>query len=400
MEAERHLTLDPWDAEYVVDLSNVVRDRRLCDDREANLQRFLELLTALVTHTGDRSVSVYAVTDRSLLRHSALTARERSTLHRWFRRRLIEVRPRADDRILELADTAGLLVISDDRYMGDYRAYPWIPGNRDRFFRQLPGPGGIGVGIVPRTMPTPAEWEISRKEEQDRLVEARMYDRRTGTGARRELLTRLWRCPTPDCPMFGPDPVGGQPPPVFDGAVVRCPTHRERMADLGPAPSRIQLKVRVDGVSQRRFMLVAGTPMVVGRAPTGPGVALTGPMLDEAALSRISREHVELAWDGSRISVRDLSRNGTWLRPDSPVSPVSPEDRAEAAPREVPARRIPPGRTWTLRRGQVVVLCDGVELVASGRRYVFDAEPGVPAQQSKVAAEATEVTEFHRPGRR
>ncbi|MEO3744961.1 FHA domain-containing protein [Plantactinospora sp. B5E13] len=399
MRPEHHLTLKPRAADFVVDLSNVVRDRKLCDDRPANLQRFLGLIEALAAYTRDETVQVYAVADRSLLKQHALTAQERATLHRWYQQGLIEVRPRADDRILELADTTGLYVVSNDRYVGDYRKYPWIAGNPDQFFRQVPGPGGIGVGITPNPMPTPAEHEISRKEEQDRLVAAHMYDRRTGTGARQELLTRLWLCPVPDCPMFGPDPVGGQPAPVFDGAVVRCPTHRERMTDLGPTPSRVQVKVRIEGVVRYRFMLVAGTAVVVGRAPAESGVALTSPILREQDLDRISREHVELTWDGSRISVRDLSRNGTWLRRDGAAVLGGP-DAGGDDPAPGPRSRIPRGRTWQLRSGQVVVLCDDVELVPSGRRYVFDADPGIPAPVDAVRAQADQKTGFYRSHRR
>ncbi|MFC7546937.1 FHA domain-containing protein [Plantactinospora sp. GCM10030261] len=393
MRVEDHLTLDIEAVDFAVDMSNVVRNRALPGDRPADLRRFLGLVRAVVRYTRDESAQVYAVADASLLSLRELTNQERTTLHRWRDAGLIQVRDVADDRLLELADLAGVPVISDDRFLDAYRTYPWIAGSRDRFFRATAAPDEGGVRLEPRTMSIPPDWQISRKEEESRLLAVGMYDRRHGTGARAQLLTRRWRCPEDDCPIFGADAPANQPPPVFRQGTVRCPTHQRPLTDVGPRPAQKQFKLRVDGVVKARFMLVAGTPSVVGRAPTGPGLALAREWLDERAHGRISREHVELAWDGTRISIRDLSRNGTWVRRDQ---------GADAGRRLPSGGRSPKDRSaWTLRAGEVIVLCDGVELVASGRTFVFDTEETtVPAQPDALAVEAAQATMIERPPRR
>ncbi|GAB3152920.1 hypothetical protein GCM10027290_44730 [Micromonospora sonneratiae] len=382
MRPERHLTLDVSAADFVVDLSNIMRERGICSDREVDPQRFDALIAALAAYTSDESVQVYAVADGSLLRHRGLTATERGTLNRWFHRGRIEVRPGADDRILELADTAELRVVSGDNYLDAYRTYPWLADNRDRFVWVAAKSDGDGLVIVPRIMPSPPEWQISRKEEESKLLVAGMYDRRNGTGVRRGLLKRLWRCPVDDCPLFGADGPADQPLPVFRDGVVRCPTHRSPMTDIGPADSRIQVKVRIDGVVRTRFMVRTGIQTVVGRSPGEPGVAL--PRLTGAAREWVSRRHVQLTWNGSVLVVRDVSANGTRVRREG----VSGR-----------GRRIDRWRDWNLRKGEVIVLYDGVELLVSGRTFVFDADPGVPVQPAEVASEADLSTMVRRrPG--
>ncbi|MEV4824508.1 FHA domain-containing protein [Micromonospora sp. NPDC049274] len=382
MGPEAQLTLDAMAADFVVDLSNVMRDDRLCGSRPVDLRRFLDLLAALVAYTGDEAVQVYAVADRSLLRQPGLTADEKATLHRWYERGRIEVRPGADDRLIELAETAELRVISRDNFEDAYREHPWIPGNRDRFLHAVSGPGGAGVVVVPRIMPTPPEWHISRKEEESRLLRAGMYDRRHATGARRELLTRQWRCPRRDCPMFGDAAAVDQPVPVYRQGVVRCPTHHEPMADIGPSTPRVQLKVRIDGVSQARFMVRADAAVVVGRAPVEPGGVALASWLTPSARNWISRRHVELSWDGTALAVRDLSANGTRIRREG-----TPET----------GRRIGAGRPWRLRKGEVIVLHEGVELVLSGRAFVFENPAQPPAPRGALAEEAATPTMIRRP---
>lgn len=380
MRPEKHLSLDASAADFAIDVSNVVRATHLGGERGADLGRFTRLLTGLVAFTKDESLQVYPVADRSLLRDRTLTDEERATLKRWYRRGLIEVLDVADDRLLELADATGLRVVSRDNYLEYHRAYPWISGNRDRFFQPIPAADG-GVSVLPRIMPVPREWEISRKEEESLLLAAGLYDRRGGSGPRRNLLTRLWRCPVEDCPMFGPDRTAGQPLPVYRNGAVRCPAHRTPLADLGFSPRRAQVKVRVGGTVRIRFVLAAGSEVTVGRAPGGPGIALA-PWVDAAAPA-VSRSHAVLRWDGSVLSVTDTSTNGTWAR----------------RPGRQPVR-LAPGRPWRARKGDEFLLGDGVELVVSGREFVVDgdvedgAEASVP--DGVLDQEAVRVTRVWR----
>lgn len=387
MAVEDHLTTKARVADFAVDMSNVIKEQRLCGERKADLRRFIRLIDGLIAYTKDRSVQVYGVADGSLLSNPWLNRGERERLERWSRRGLIEVLDVADDRILELADGTGVSVVCLDNYKDYYRSYPWIPGNRDRFFQPVPAPGGR-VAVLPKVMPVPEESEISRKEEEGILLRRGLYDRRNRSGVRHDLLTRLWRCPVDDCPMFGPQRAAEQPLPDNRSGAVRCPTHRRPLADLGPNPRRVQVKVRIGGDIGTRFVVAAGQEIAVGRAPGDAGFALL-PWLQEIDDPGISRRHVILRWDGKVLRVVDTSRNGTSIR-----------RRAKSARKTKETTLIPltSGRPFTMRRGDVIVLGEGVELLVSGREYVFDEAPEPAVPEDEIVREASRRTGMRHGG--
>jgi hypothetical protein len=374
MQCESRLTLDASAAEYVVDVANVVREPALGGDRPADLARLEGLLDALAAFARDATVQVYAITDRSLLSDSRLTAEERQRLDGWYRDGLLEVLPRADDRILELADALELRVVSADNFLDFHRAYPWIPGCRDRFLRPVLEPDGR-IGVRRRIMPEPAEWQVSRKEEEGLLLEAGVL-RRWAPSAHRAVLNREWRCPESDCPLFG---AGDRPSTALPRGRkdrVLCPTHGLPLTDIGPRPRRAQVKVVMDGTVMGRFMVTADEPLPVGRAPADKGVAL-GAWIDGASVDSVSRTHVVLNYDGKGLSVVDeRSANGTRIRRSRPTGDEL-----------LPLRH---GTVWRLRRGDSIVLHDRLELLPSGRQFVFeeDAKDGAvgPPQAAAVAA--------------
>lgn len=377
MRIERHLTTVADAAEFAVDLSNVVREPELGGDRPADLARFTDLVKGLITFASDEDVPVCAIADWSLLRPQVgLTADEHATLRRWHRRGLIEMLDQADPRLLELADT-GIPVVSRDRYEDAYRTYPWIAGNRDRFLWPYLGPSGVTVR--PRIMPDPPEWKLSRKEERELLRGAGMYDSHRAAGVRRDLLSRRWRCPEEDCPLFGPRRGDDQPLPVYRDRVVRCPEHRRPLSDVGASPPRVQVKVLVDGATRHRFQLWPDQQVTVGRDPDPPGVALRQWLSPEAD-AFISRSHAVLRWTGTVLTVRDISTNGTRVRPNDRRSGGKP---------------IPRGRPQRLRRGDAVVLDEGVELVVSGREFVFETGPPVDDLAPPGPAPATTMRKVH-----
>jgi hypothetical protein len=356
MQCETRLTLDASAADYVVDVANVVREPALGGDRPADLSRFEALLDALAEFARDPAVQVYAITDRSLLGDGRLTADERERLDGWYRDGLLEVLPRADDRILELADTLELRVVSGDNFLDFHRAYPWIPGDRERFLRPVLGEDGV-VRVRPRIMPVPPEWQVSRKEEEGLLLEAGVL-RRWAPNGHVAVLSRDWRCPEPGCPLFGGADRPGTALPRRRKDRVLCPTHGTALEDAGPRPRRAQVKVVMDGTVRGRFMVTAGDPLAVGRAPAGGGVVL-GAWVDDQAVESVSRTHVVLAYDGNVLTVLDeRSANGTRIRRARPTGDEL-----------VPLRR---GMVWTLRRGDSVVLHDRLELLPSGRQFVFE----------------------------
>ncbi|MEV6208150.1 hypothetical protein [Kitasatospora sp. NPDC051914] len=381
MEPESHLAVDVLAAAAVVDLSNVVRETGLCSGRKADLGRFTALLAALVRYTGDPAVQVYPVCDRSLLDLPELTRAERETLADWERRTLIEVLPVADDRVLELADRTGRPVVSSDNFHDHLRRYRWIAGSRRRFLQPVAIPAPPGVAVRPRYMELPPDWVISRKEEESALIAAGLYDRR-GAGPRRELLSRRWRCPVDGCPTFGRRaPAAGPLPDCRGHRTPHCPTHQRPLADLGDAPHRSQLKVRIDGIVRCRRVVAEGRPLTVGRASREPGVPLAA-WLSGAAREWISRDHVAVRQAGPRITVEDLSSNGTRIR------------RQDG--QEILLRR---GQSRTLARGDVVLLHDTVELLLSGKEFAFDEEAGQAPPQGE-ALRATWIQPPQRPGRR
>ncbi|MFE2408336.1 hypothetical protein ACFXDE_08335 [Kitasatospora sp. NPDC059408] len=365
MSAEQFLTLDPASADFVVDVSNVVRDDALLSARKADLERLTALCRALASHVGDHTLQIYAVVDDSLLTDSYLTRAERAQLHDWVEAGLMEPRTVADDRLIEIADLSGVSVVSDDGFVEFHRRYPWISGNRDRFVKPVPLPGGR-VGIVRRVMPVPEDWQITRKEEERLLLSAGMLDRRTGSGPRREFLERLWRCPERGCRLFegGRRTGAGQALPRHDRGRAVCPTHRLPLIDRGPRPSQVEVKIHVNDEVQTRVVVVAGHDVVVGRDPVarkGQRAVLIGPWLTGAATHLVSRSHVRLACHDGVLEAHDTSTNGCRVR------------SADGTEREVR-----PGRTWQLRRGQRLLLHESVWVEISGRTFVFEGETPLP----------------------
>ncbi|MEV6966485.1 FHA domain-containing protein [Hamadaea sp. NPDC051192] len=343
MRIEEHLTTVPDDVDVVLDLSNVVRERGLCSDRPADLRRLFALIDGLKTYLADDTVQVSVVTDWSLERRSdLLSTSERRALRRWIGGGLIEARDGADDRVLEIADVTGAKVVSHDNFKGRHRDFPWIPGSADRFLRMRPD--GDGIRVEARDIPIYPEHQLSSAEEHDLLRAAGLYDRERRL--RREPLTRGWRCPVPDCPLFGEGRDGGQPLPAYRDGRVCCPSHRAPMSDLGRLLRPIQIKVSVNRTVVDRFLVTPGEPVTVGRELLRRVPPQYGDL--------ISRRHAELAWDGQVLTVTDLnSRNGVRVK----------------------GRRLPPGRPerWDLR--DAVALHEKVKLVVSGRHFVFDDAP-------------------------
>ncbi|OLT38458.1 hypothetical protein BJF79_26845 [Actinomadura sp. CNU-125] len=385
MRADRSLILDAGAAHFLVDVSNVVRDRGLLPGPPALLERFDALVAGLAERDGEGAPLIYAVADDSLLSDRDLPRADRDRLAAWLDGGLLETRDVADDRLLQLADLTELPVITDDLYREYMRIYPWIPGSRDRFLEAFTPKGAPRlVRVRWRRMPVLADWEISRYEEERDIKDAGLRARVVREAGRR-WLGRRWRCPEERCVFFGERRIGGgQPLPRFSRRGAFCPLHRAQLIDAGPAPARRTLKVRVDGTVVTRFTVTEGTPVVVGRAPGDDGIALKE-WLDDAARARISRRHVEVEVTEAGVFVRDVSTNGTLVR--------GAGDSGEP-------RRLHRGESRALGKGHAAVLHDTVTLELSGRKYVFTAadddrpgpvDPG--REEATVLGEAAEASE-------
>jgi hypothetical protein len=304
---EARLTTDPALVRAVVDLSEVVRYADLDGGRPASMLRLGLVIDALGRHVAEENVPVYAVTPRSLLSDGDLTSNERMVVRRWADDGKVEVVPQLDDRVLEVAELLGVPVLTRSREEQFRSTRPWVdePG---RLLAAVPGAGGpvlvarIGRGEVPAV------------------------GERSPMGAR--LLARVWRCPESNCSSYGvagdsdspfadmrtfTSPVA-QPPPTMRPGAPTCPRHGTTLTDAGPRPAVEVLSVRIDGVIRRRFVVSAGQPVVVGRAPEGGGIML-GQWLTDDARKWISRGHAKFTLEGDNLTVQDVSTNGTGIRP-------------------------------------------------------------------------------------
>ncbi|HEV7961617.1 MAG TPA: FHA domain-containing protein [Actinoplanes sp.] len=305
---EARLTTDPALARAVVDLAEVVRYADLDGGRPASMLRLGLVIDALGRHVAEENVPVYAVVPRSLLSDADLTSNERMVVRRWADDGIVEVIPQVQDRVLEVAELLGLPVLTRVRAEQFRDGRPWVdePG---RLLAAVPGAGGpvlvarVGRGEVPAVGdPSPM-------------------------GAK--LLARVWRCADSTCSSYGAggdsdspfadmrtftSPVA-QPPPMLKSGVPTCPRHGTKLTDAGPRPAVEVLSVRIDGVIRQRFVVSAGKPVVVGRAPEGGGGIMLGQWLSEDARKWISRGHVQLALEGTELTAQDVSTNGTGIRP-------------------------------------------------------------------------------------
>ena len=305
---EARLTTDPALARAVVDLAELVRYADLDGGRPASMLRLGLVIDAYGRHVAEENVPVYAVVPRGLLSDADLTSNERMVVRRWADDGIVEVVPQMEDRVLEVAELLGLPVLTRVRAEQFRDRRPWVdePG---RLLAAVPGAGGpvlvarVGRGEIPvASDPSPM-------------------------GAK--LLARVWRCAEPNCSSYGAggdadspfadmrtftSPVA-QPPPTLKAGVPTCPRHGTRLTDAGARPAVEVLSVRIDGVIRQRFVVSAGKPVVVGRAPEGGSGIMLGQWLSEDARKWISRGHVRLALEGADLTATDVSTNGTGIRP-------------------------------------------------------------------------------------
>jgi hypothetical protein len=304
---ESRLSTDPALARAVIDLAEVVRYADLDNGRPASMMRLGLVIDAIGRLVAEENVYVYVILPRELLSDADLTSNERMVVRRWADDGLVEVVPTLNDRVLEVAEMLGLPVLTRSRFDQFRDRRPWLdePG---RLFAPVVGQGGpvlvsrVGRGSIPAVAePSPV-------------------------GAR--LLARIWRCPESNCAGYGGADSGdspfadmrrytspvAQPPPALRSGAPACPRHETRLTDAGARPAVEVLSVRIAGVVRKRFVVSADNPVTVGRAPDNGGIML-GQWLTEDARKWISRNHAEFELRGSDLVVRDVSTNGTGVRP-------------------------------------------------------------------------------------
>ncbi|GGM80750.1 FHA domain-containing protein [Dactylosporangium sucinum] len=273
---ERRLSVDPLLAGGVIDLVEGARSVDLDGGRPAALLRLGLFVDALSRQLGDGGVGLYAVAERGAMSDTDFTSNERMVLRRWSDDGLIEMLPpgaRPGARVREVAALTGLPVVS---------RVP-LPGHPGPVYVTTGGSTSMELALAPVTGSTPRPHPV---------------------------LSRYWRCPAGDCPMFGraPAPGAGQAPPALPSGAPICPRHGERLIDAGVRAPAVPMVVRIDGTVRTRFAVTAARPVIVGRAPE-EGVTI-GKWLDDEGARRVSRNHIRLELRDGMVLVTDVSTNG------------------------------------------------------------------------------------------
>ncbi|MBL7501275.1 FHA domain-containing protein [Frankia sp. CNm7] len=357
---EAQLVRSAKDADYIVDLSNVAREKSFGGPGDRNLRRLRLVLDALADLTGDPAVRVYLVADRSLLgEERKFTGRaDARRLRGWVSGSLVEEVGDADERILELAAITGIPVITGDFYVGYRDEHGWIQGDTSRFLKPVPvdpgDPEGTAVRLEARDMGVRPAHDISARKEQDAFKARGLLDHRRRP--RLDVLSRAWRCPDQRCTLYDLREAGGRVLlPRMRRGVPTCDLHRAPLLDDGPRPGAAQLKVVVAGRVVERHTLSEGSETAIGRHPE-PGIGLYG-LLDPDVAARVSRAHVVVSLRTETVLVRDVSSFGTRMR------------LARRDFRLGDWTALVPGVDYRFHPGDEVELTDGVVLTRSGQIF-------------------------------
>ncbi|WP_131745377.1 FHA domain-containing protein [Frankia sp. Cppng1_Ct_nod] len=353
---EHNLATSADSADYLVDLSNIVREQSIGGPGLRSLRRLDLVVAALVTLTGDPGVRVYLIADASLLGgHREFTDQaDVRKLRRWVADGLVEEVPDADDRVLEIAGMTRVPVITGDRYDAYRTEHTWIQGNTSQFLKPTPGPGGT-VALVPLDMGVRTPAQISRREELAALKKQGLLG--PNQTPLIEVLTRAWRCPERRCSLYDIHSGDRVLLPRMRRGAPTCQQHQIPLRDDGPRPATAQLKAVING-TVTRYTLAEDSVTPVGRYPD-PGIALFS-LLDQDAAARVSREHVVVSLQKGLVLVRDVSSYGSRMRTvDKRGRPGHWEQMTPQADRR-------------FRPGDEVELAPGVILTRSGR--IFPAE--------------------------
>ncbi|MGV9663789.1 hypothetical protein [Nocardia niigatensis] len=300
---DEFLTADIDRADGLIDLSNVVRDRRLGGSGIADLTRARRVATALGVLCGQSEVALYAVADESLLAGSLFPDDfQYRELRDFVTAGVIHMAPKADPVLLELAEGTGLPIITRDRFVGHRREFSWLDGSDDAVLEPTTDDRG-DVVLTHVTLAVLPEWRKSVGEEQDLIIQQ-------GLRPRLDLLTRIWACPEPRCRWHDPATAGWFLVPRWRGGRLFCDIHGRDVVDLGPRPKFAQVKVMVNGKERCRFAVRENEPVTVGRGRCDLSLE---PWLDPSTSLQVSREHLRFELCADRLQVTDRSRNGTRM---------------------------------------------------------------------------------------
>ncbi|MEX0174447.1 FHA domain-containing protein [Streptomyces sp. LMG1-1-1.1] len=378
---ERHLVGEAARADYLVDLSNVVRETALGCGTRRSLERLRVVLTALQEWTGDRDVTVHAIADNNLLYLRSdpdfPDPAEGALLREWRDRGLIAAIAKADPDLLDHAKVFGTRVISSDYFRGHRGVHPWIQGDREHFLKPQRNADG-SVRLILRDMRVFADREISRESERDDLKARNLLDFRGRP--RSEILERSWRCPQTPC----------NPSPAIRAGKVVCRSHGTLLTDLGPRRPRVQLKIMVDGVCRAWENLTEddSRESVLGRRHLAQ---IEKRHLSDERRGRISRSHLVIVSRHGTLKIMDTSTARSRIRTLRPGQ--EPTAWQSLPHHDVRSAGVAGERLF---RGfgpdDEIELIPGVVLRRSGQRWPGERNEGVRARLPRRAQEDDELT--------
>ena len=343
--------------ELVVDLSNICRNSSLDSSGEvANWDRIVRVLEVWNSKFPQfKKPKTRMVADRNL-KHK-LVGVDLLQFKEAVKLGIVIEAEKADPVLLDLAESSGCLILSNDNYVGYQAERPWIHDpHQKRFIQIATSRSEIILNEVTHVERT--GFSKSRAEESDRLKNHRIDLKRD---AKSELLQSLFRCDNPKCIRRAVLPDGAiSTPERGSGNSAICPGCREPLTRVGEASKTLVLKLTsVKSRKELRFPLKVGQKMILGRIESDISLA---EVLTESDLSRISRTHAKIGFDGDRLYFEDLgSSNGSTIAHWDPSNLRLSNNQNISANKKV-----------VIQPRDLIVLAGVLEIQRSGRRFPFD----------------------------
>jgi hypothetical protein len=343
--------------ELVVDLSNVCRNSSL--DSSGEVARWDRIVRVLEVWNSKfpqfKKPKTRLVADNNL--RFKLVGDDLLQFKEALKLGIVIEAEKADPVLLDLAESSGCLILSNDNYVGYQAERPWIHDpHQKRFIQIAASRSEIILNEVTHVERT--GFSKSRAEESDRLKNHRIDLKRD---AKSELLQSLFRCDNPKCIRRAVLPDGAiSTPERGSGDSAICPGCREPLTRIGEASKTVVLKLtNIKSRKDLRLPLEVGREFVLGRIESDISLA---EVLTESDLSRISRTHAKIGFDGDRLYFEDLgSSNGSTIAHWDPSNLRLSNNQNISANQKV-----------VIQPRDLIVLAGVLEIQRSGRRFPFD----------------------------
>jgi len=343
--------------ELVVDLSNVCRNSSL--DSSGEVARWDRIVRVLEVWNSKfpqfKKPKTRLVADNNL--RFKLVGDDLLQFKEALKLGIVIEAEKADPVLLDLAESSGCLILSNDNYVGYQAERPWIHDpHQKRFIQIAASRSEIILNEVTHVERT--GFSKSRAEESDRLKNHRIDLKRD---AKSELLQSLFRCDNSKCIRRAVLPDGAiSTPERGSGDSAICPGCREPLTRVGEASKTVVLKLtNIKSRKDLRLPLEVGREFVLGRIESDISLA---EVLTESDLSRISRTHAKIGFDGDRLYFEDLgSSNGSTIAHWDPSNLRLSNNQNISANQKV-----------VIQPRDLIVLAGVLEIQRSGRRFPFD----------------------------